>query len=45
MLKCTRMASVKGISGLNWCMLDGKLLYSVIVLSNYFGFGFGLTMV
>ena len=32
MLKCARGASLKRVSGLNWRMLHGKLLYSVIVL-------------
>ena len=32
MLKCACRASLKGFSGLIWRMLDGKLLYSVIVL-------------
>ena len=32
MLKCARRASLKGVSGLIWRMLDGKLLHSVIVL-------------
>ena len=30
MLKCA--TSLKGVSGFNWRMLDGKFLHSVIVL-------------
>ena len=35
MLKCARKACQKGVSGLNWRMLDGKLLYSVVVLLKF----------
>ena len=32
MVRCARMASLTGVSGLNWLTLNGEPLYSVIVL-------------